>query len=145
MDHVVLELGLVVALVALAGLISTKLRFSVIPFYILIGMAVGPRAPKFGEFDFRFIESAPLIELLSRLGVGLTIVSRGEFSIILANIGKAGGLLELLQPFAALYVLILAILGPFLTKESKYVYMFLNSIFKWDRKKDKVKPKPSTE
>ncbi|WP_028543791.1 cation:proton antiporter [Paenibacillus taiwanensis] len=408
MDHVVLELGLAVALVALAGLISTKLRFSVIPFYILIGMAVGPHAPKFGEFDFRFIESAPLIELLGRLGVlfllfylglefsvgrlikagksiaiggtiyivinfglglafgfgaglpyqevlviagivsisssaivakvlvdlkrtanpetemilgiimfediflavyisvlsglvlsgasslggvllsaatalgfmllvlvvgrkalplinrmfnirsnelfllsvfallfivagfsetihvaeaigallvglvlaetehmkriehlilpfrdffgalfffsfgltidpftlggavwlsigavvitlfgnyiagmlagrsaglshkassniGLTIVSRGEFSIILANIGKAGGLLELLQPFAALYVLILAILGPFLTKESKYVFMFMNSIFKWDRKKDKVKPKPSAE
>ena len=54
--------------------------------------------------------------------VGLTIVSRGEFSIILANLGKAGGLMPMLQPFAALYVLILAILGPLLTKESERIY-----------------------
>jgi CPA2 family monovalent cation:H+ antiporter-2 len=56
------------------------------------------------------------------VNIGLTIMSRGEFSIILANLGKAGGLLSILQPFAALYVLILAILGPLLTKESKWVY-----------------------
>lgn len=52
------------------------------------------------------------------LNVGLTIVSRGEFSIILANLALAGGLLKILQPFAALYVLLLAVLGPLLTKES---------------------------
>ncbi|MBJ8193121.1 cation/H(+) antiporter, partial [Bacillus cereus] len=61
------------------------------------------------------------------------IVSRGEFSIIIANLGKAGGLLAILQPFSALYVLILAILGPLLTKESKHVYNFMNRIFKLDR------------
>ena len=32
--------------------------------------------------------------------IGLTIVSRGEFSIILANMGKAGGLATFIQPFA---------------------------------------------
>lgn len=69
--------------------------------------------------------------------IGLTIVSRGEFSIIMANLGKTGGLLELLQPFAALYVLILAILGPLLTKESKLVFMGLNKIFKFDRRMKK--------
>lgn len=42
--------------------------------------------------------------------IGLTIVSRGEFSIIVANLGIAGGLSATLKPFAALYVLILAIL-----------------------------------
>lgn len=67
--------------------------------------------------------------------IGLTIVSRGEFSIIMANLGKAGGLLELLQPFAALYVLILAILGPLLTKESKLVFRGLNTIFRWEKPK----------
>lgn len=56
------------------------------------------------------------------LNVGLTIVSRGEFSIIVANLAKAGGLLAILQPFAALYVLILAILGPLLTRESERIY-----------------------
>lgn len=74
--------------------------------------------------------------------IGLTIVSRGEFSIIMANMGKAGGLLPLLQPFAALYVLILAILGPLLTKESKHVFRILDKIFKFkDPRKKKEEPK----
>ena len=63
--------------------------------------------------------------------IGLTITSRGEFSIILANLAKAGGLLPTLQPFAALYVLILAILGPLLTKESKWIYSKLARVFGW--------------
>lgn len=67
--------------------------------------------------------------------IGLTIVSRGEFSIIVANLAKAGGLLPMLQPFAALYVLILAILGPVLTKESKSVFYALNKLFKWQKPK----------
>ena len=50
------------------------------------------------------------------LNVGLTIVSRGEFSIIMANLARSGGLLPVLQPFAALYVLVLAVLGPLLTR-----------------------------
>lgn len=65
--------------------------------------------------------------------IGLTIVSRGEFSIIVANVGAAANLNETIQPFAALYVLILAILGPLLTKESKLVYKGLNAVFKWDK------------
>ncbi|MGO4375241.1 cation:proton antiporter, partial [Paenibacillus sp. MCAF20] len=74
--------------------------------------------------------------------IGLTIVSRGEFSIIMANLGKAGGLMELLQPFAALYVLILAILGPLLTKESKLIYKGLNMIFRWEKRKLVKEPDP---
>lgn len=72
--------------------------------------------------------------------IGLTIVSRGEFSIIMANLGKAGALMEILQPFAALYVLILAILGPLLTKESKHIYKLLNAVFKLDRKSSVKEP-----
>lgn len=56
------------------------------------------------------------------LNVGFTLVSRGEFSIIMANIGKAGGLMASIQSFAVLYVLILAVLGPILTKESPKLY-----------------------
>jgi CPA2 family monovalent cation:H+ antiporter-2 len=63
------------------------------------------------------------------LNTGLTIVSRGEFSIIMANLAKAGGLLPILQPFAALYVLILAVLGPLLTKESERIYDLLAKLF----------------
>jgi CPA2 family monovalent cation:H+ antiporter-2 len=82
--------------------------------------------------------------------IGLTIISRGEFSIILAGLAKAGGLLPILQSFAALYVLILAILGPLLTKESKWIYSKLALLFKWPpiveksrgKQKDKAKDKP---
>ena len=69
--------------------------------------------------------------------IGLTITSRGEFSIILANLAKAGGLLPILQPFAALYVLMLAILGPLLTKESKWIYSKLARVFGWPALKEK--------
>lgn len=82
MDHMVLEVGLAIVLIAAAGLLSAKLRFSVIPFYILIGMAVGPHAPKLGFLDFRFIESAPLIDFMGRLGVLFLLFYLGlEFSV----------------------------------------------------------------
>lgn len=71
--------------------------------------------------------------------IGLTIVSRGEFSIIVANLGLAGGLMPILKPFTAVYVLILAILGPLLTKESKKIYQLLNRIFQWENKKKAIK------
>ncbi|MBC7104971.1 MAG: cation:proton antiporter, partial [Firmicutes bacterium] len=63
--------------------------------------------------------------------VGLTITARGEFSIILANLAKAGGLLPAVQSFAALYVVVLAILGPLLAKESRWVYSRLQPLFRW--------------
>ena len=49
-------------------------------------------------------------------------MSRVEFSIILANLAKAGNLLPMIQSFAALYVLLLAIAGPLLTKQSESIY-----------------------
>ena len=74
--------------------------------------------------------------------VGLTIVSRGEFSIIMANLAKTGGLLPVLQPFAALYVLILAVLGPLLTKESERIFDFGASMITRVRKRT---PQESSE
>ncbi|MEK0315158.1 cation:proton antiporter [Cohnella sp. 56] len=82
MNHLVLEIGLAIALIALAGLVSAKLRFSVIPFYIIVGMAVGPHSFKLWHLDFRFIESASLIEFLGRLGVLFLLFYLGlEFSV----------------------------------------------------------------
>jgi CPA2 family monovalent cation:H+ antiporter-2 len=69
MDHLILEVGLALALIAVAVSIAAKLRFSNVPFLILIGMAVGPHAPQFSVFDFRFIESAPLIAFMGHIGV----------------------------------------------------------------------------
>ncbi|EFU42262.1 sodium/hydrogen exchanger [Paenibacillus vortex V453] len=75
----------------------------------------------------------------SSLNIGLTIMARGEFTIIVANLGLAGGLSAMLKPFSALYVLILAILGPLLAKESKRVYRGMNQLFKWTDPVEKVK------
>ena len=69
MDHLILQVGLALALIAVAVSVAAKLRFSNVPFLILIGMAVGPHAPQFSVFDFRFIESAPLIAFMGRIGV----------------------------------------------------------------------------
>lgn len=89
MEHVVLEVGLALALIAAAALLSSRLRFSVVPFLILAGMAVGPHAPKIGPLDFRFIESAPLIEFMGRVGVLFLLFYLGlEFSV--SRIIKAG-------------------------------------------------------
>ncbi|MDF2663518.1 MAG: cation/H(+) antiporter, partial [Paenibacillus sp.] len=71
------------------------------------------------------------------LNVGFTLVSRGEFSIIMANIGKAGGLIPAIQSFAVLYVLILAVLGPILTKESKSIYQWGRKLVPRSKRKDK--------
>jgi monovalent cation:H+ antiporter-2, CPA2 family len=65
--------------------------------------------------------------------IGLTIMARGEFSIIVADLGVAAGLNSILTPFAALYVLILAIVGPLMAKETKRIYTILNRVFKWDK------------
>ncbi|MEK3719485.1 cation:proton antiporter [Paenibacillus sp. FSL H8-0034] len=91
MDHMILEVGLAIALIAMAGLLSARLRFSVIPFYILIGMAVGPHALELWHFDFRFIQSAPLIEFMGRIGVLFLLFYLGlEFSVgRLIKSGKA--------------------------------------------------------
>ena len=47
-----------------------------------------------------------------RLRTGLTLVARGEFSIIIAGLAVAAGAATDLAPLAAAYVLILAVLGP---------------------------------
>jgi CPA2 family monovalent cation:H+ antiporter-2 len=68
-EHLILEFGLALALIAFAVSLAARLRLSNVPFLILIGMAVGPHAPQIGVFDFRFIGSAPVIEFMGRVGV----------------------------------------------------------------------------
>ncbi|MDF2658095.1 MAG: potassium transporter [Paenibacillus sp.] len=91
MDMLIFEVGLAVALITLVGFISTKLRFSVIPFYILVGMAVGPHAPHFWIIDLRFIESSMFIDFMGRLGILFLLFYLGlEFSVArLLKSGKA--------------------------------------------------------
>lgn len=106
MDHLVFEFGLALALVAAAVLLSAKFRFSNVPLLILTGMAVGPHAPKIWIMDFRFIESAPLIEFMGRVGVLFLLFYLGlEFSVSrLIKSGRsivAGGSIYIIINFAA--------------------------------------------
>lgn len=50
--------------------------------------------------------------------IGLTILGRGEFSLILATLAVAAGLDDRIGPFVAAYVLVLAVLGPLLAARS---------------------------
>src|SRR5690606_36339321 len=102
----IFEIGIAVGLVALVGLISNKLRFSVIPFFILIGMVLGQHAPTFGNIDLTFTESKPFIDFMGRLGVLFLLFYLGlEFSVgRLIKSGKsmvAGGVIYLLINLAS--------------------------------------------
>ncbi len=89
MDHLVLEVGLALLLIAAAALISARLQISIVPLLIIAGMVVGPHVPKLGPFDFRFIESGPLIDFMGRIGVLFLLFYLGlEFSV--TRLIKAG-------------------------------------------------------
>jgi CPA2 family monovalent cation:H+ antiporter-2 len=51
--------------------------------------------------------------------IGLTVLARGEFSLILASLAVAAGLDGRLAPFTAGYVLVLAIAGPLAASRSQ--------------------------
>ena len=93
MDHLVLEVGLALGLIAFGMALAAKLRVSSVPFLILIGMAVGPHAPQFGVFDFRFVESADLIAFMGRLGVLFLLFYLGLESNVSRLIGAGRSIL----------------------------------------------------
>lgn len=66
---------------------------------------------------------------IGSLNTSFTLLARGEFSIIIVNLALAGGLTAVLQPFAALYVLILASASPLLAKESERIYGLFTKLF----------------
>jgi len=89
---------------------------------IVAGMIVGRRAK---------------LSAVGSLNLSFTLLARGEFSIIIAALAQAGGLLGIIQPFAALYVLILATVSPLLAKESERVYEFVMKLVRWRPKRNR--------
>jgi monovalent cation:H+ antiporter-2, CPA2 family len=61
--------------------------------------------------------------------IGLTVLGRGEFSLILATLAAGAGLDERLGPFVGFYVLILAVVGPILASRSRSLSRALPSRF----------------
>jgi CPA2 family monovalent cation:H+ antiporter-2 len=101
---------------------------------VVAGMIVGRRAK---------------LSPVGSLNLSFTLLARGEFSIIIAALAQAGGLLGIVQPFAALYVLILASISPLLAKESERVYDVVMRIIRWrpkrKRRVDEVAEESATE
>jgi CPA2 family monovalent cation:H+ antiporter-2 len=91
MEELIFEIGIAVGLVAIVGLISNKLKLSVIPFFILIGMVLGQHAPDLGLIDFQFKDSKLFIDFMGRLGILFLLFYLGlEFSVgRLMKSGKA--------------------------------------------------------
>jgi CPA2 family monovalent cation:H+ antiporter-2 len=77
------------------------------------------------------------LSTVGSLNTGFTLLARGEFSIIIVNLALAGSLMPVLQPFAALYVLILASASPLLAKESERIYGLFVRLFSRFRRKKK--------
>jgi CPA2 family monovalent cation:H+ antiporter-2 len=80
---------------------------------------------------------AARIQRLSRIAaanIGLTVLGRGELSLILASLAVTAGLDTRLGPFIALYVLVLAVLGPLLATRSRTLARLLpDSLFPMSR------------
>ena len=55
------------------------------------------------------------------LNTAVILVNRGEFALILATLATAGGLDARLTPFAGLYVLVMAVIGPVLAVNSERI------------------------
>ncbi len=67
-----------------------------------------------------------------REGFNTTVIlqNRGEFALILATLSLSAGLDPRIQPFAGMYVLIMAILGPVIVVYSEPIFRVL---FPWER------------
>lgn len=67
---------------ATATILAGRLKLSVVPFLILIGLIVGPHAPHVGPVDLQFIDSKELIDFMGRMGVLFLLFYLGlEFSL----------------------------------------------------------------
>src|SRR5690606_39466006 len=123
-SNLIIEIGIAVLLVASVGLLANRLKFSVIPFFIVIGMVLGNQSyPKFiadflasvnnegltstvdSVWSFlTFTESKPFIDFMGRLGVLFLLFYLGlEFSVgMLIKLGKSlvtGGLIYVVLIF----------------------------------------------
>ena len=77
-----LEAGIAITVLAAAGALAWRLGQSVIPAYLLAGIAVGPYAPSVGGVSLTLVERTEFIDLFAELGVVFLLFFIGvEFSV----------------------------------------------------------------
>lgn len=64
------------------------------------------------------------------VNVACTLIARGEFAIIAAGLAGDSGSAGMLQPLAALYILLLSIISPVLAKKSRSIYLGLEKAWR---------------
>lgn len=93
-ENHLLDVGVMFAAVAAAGVLANRLDQSVIPFYILIGMLLGPHV--LGELGLPFVEETTFVEIGAELGIVFLLFFLGlEFNLdrlieSKERIGRAG-------------------------------------------------------
>lgn len=102
-------------------------------FFVLFGLAIDPRnippvvlAATVLAVVTAATKSATVWWGAARAGIGRrgrrraasVLIARGEFSIVIAEIGVAAGIEHRLGAFATAYVLVLAVAGPLVTREA---------------------------
>ncbi|NHN46156.1 cation:proton antiporter [Halostella sp. JP-L12] len=97
-----LEVGIMLAAIAIGGSVASRLGQSVIPFYVVTGILVGPEA--LGRLTALHVSSGEFVEVLAELGIVFLLFFLGlEFSLdrLLANRQRitAAGTVDLLINF----------------------------------------------
>jgi CPA2 family monovalent cation:H+ antiporter-2 len=65
--------GVLLLLLAGAGALALRVKQSVIPAYIIVGILIGPYAPSVGGVSLTLVDSPALVRLLAELGVVLLL------------------------------------------------------------------------
>jgi CPA2 family monovalent cation:H+ antiporter-2 len=81
---------------------------------IVLNLGAGLFAAKLHSFDRR-----------QAVDIGLTVLTRGEFSLVLAAMAVTAGLDSRVAPFVAGYVLLLAVVGPLAVLRSHHLSWLL--------------------
>ncbi|RBI58515.1 cation:proton antiporter [halophilic archaeon] len=82
-ETLLLEAGIALTGIAIAGTVANRIGLSVIPAYILVGILIGPNEPSsIAGISLTLVEDREFIEVLSELGIVFLLFFLGlEFSI----------------------------------------------------------------
>ncbi|MCO8243286.1 cation:proton antiporter [Haladaptatus sp. AB643] len=96
-DVLLVEVGIALTAIAVAGAVANRISLSVIPAYIVVGILIGPHEPtSIGGISLQLVQNREVIDLLSELGIVFLLFFLGlEFSIdqllgARTEIGKIG-------------------------------------------------------
>jgi monovalent cation:H+ antiporter-2, CPA2 family len=91
------EIGIALTAIAVAGALANRISLSVIPAYIIVGILIGPHEPtSIAGVSLQLVENGEVIDLLAELGIVFLLFFLGlEFSIdqlldARTRIGKVG-------------------------------------------------------